>query len=65
MSKVGASDNAEAALRKRLAQLAGKQQALQAQFICLLGDPEASSAAIERAQREIIRLTAQQTQLVA
>jgi hypothetical protein len=48
-----------------MADLAQKQVTLQAEFARLLQDPTASSAAIERAQREINRVAAQQTRLVA
>lgn len=59
------SGKGETFLRERLAQLAQKQQALQAEFAQLLQNPRATSAAIERTQREINRLAARQTQLVA
>lgn len=59
------SGKTEAFLREALAQLAQKQQALQAEFAQLLQGPQATSAAIERTQREINRLAARQTQLVA
>ncbi|MCC6630131.1 MAG: hypothetical protein IT340_22350 [Chloroflexi bacterium] len=55
----------EAALRKALAQLAQRHQALQAEFARVLQDPRAAAAAIERTQREVNRLAARQAQLVA
>jgi hypothetical protein len=60
-----AQSKSETSLRERLAELAQKQQALQGKFAQLLEDPQATSAAIERTQREINRLAARQTQLVA
>lgn len=59
------STTGEESVRGKMAGLAQKQAALQEEYARLLQDPTASSAAIERAQREINRLAAQQTRLVA
>ncbi len=59
------SGKTEASLREALGRLAQEQQALQAEFAQLVQDPQATSAAIERTQREINRLAARQTRLVA
>jgi len=57
--------NSEDSVRAKMADLAQKQVTLQAEFARLLQDPTASSAANERAQREINRVGPEQTRLVA